>query len=236
MNPPHRWDLSPTEAIALQRELSRQVRLTPLAKEPETIAGADLSFHRFSNIVDAGIVVLRLRDLSILDSSHVRTTAPFPYLPGLLSFREAPPLLEAWERLHIKPDVLMLDGHGTAHPRRFGLACHLGLWLDLPTIGCAKQRLAGQALDPPLTRGGSSPLEAASEVIGMVVRTRDRVAPVYVSPGHRIDLATAVRLVLASTLRHRQPEPTRQAHLLVNQLRRQLNESSPAASLDPTRA
>jgi deoxyribonuclease V len=229
MNPLHRWDLSPTEAVALQRELSRKVRLSPLAGEPETIAGADISFHRFSNIVDAGIVVLCLRDLSILATSHVRTTAPFPYVPGLLSFREAPPLLEAWERLQVKPDVLMLDGHGTAHPRRFGLACHLGLWLDLPTIGCAKQRLTGQAVPPPLVRGGTSPLEAASEVIGTVVRTRDRVAPVYVSPGHRIDLATAVRLVLASSLRHRQPEPTWQAHLLVNQLRRQLDQSAPDA-------
>ena len=149
MNSLHRWDLSPTEAVALQRVLSRQVRLCPLATEPETIAGADISFHRFSNIVDAGIVVLRLRDLSILDTSHVRTTAPLPYIPGLLSFREAPPLLEAWEKLQIKPDVLILDGHGTAHPRRFGLACHLSLWLDLPTIGCAKQRLTGQAAPPP---------------------------------------------------------------------------------------
>lgn len=225
----HRWDLSPTEAIALQRELSRQVRLVPLAAEPETIAGADISFHRFSNTVDAGIVVLRLRDLAILEAAHVRTTAPFPYVPGLLSFREAPPLLEAWEKLQIKPDLLMLDGHGTAHPRRFGLACHLGLWLDLPTIGCAKQRLTGQAAPPPLTRGGTSPLEVASEVVGMVVRTRDRVAPVYVSPGHRLDLASAVRLVLATSLRHRQPEPTRQAHLLVNQFRRQLDRISPDA-------
>jgi deoxyribonuclease V len=145
----------------------------------------------------------------------------FPDVPGLLSFRESPIVLEAFAKLKTRPDALMLDGHGYAHPRRFGLACHVGVWLDLPTLGCAKSRFIGSHREPGKRPGGTAALRDDGEVIGRVVRTKLGVKPVFVSVGHRIDLAGAVRLVLASCKGYRVPEPTRQAHLHVNALRRQ---------------
>src|SRR5262245_12760869 len=134
----HGWDLTPGEAIQVQHRLRNLVRLESLARSVNTIAGAGISFNKFSETVYAGIVVLSLPDLQIIESAGVRSVAKFPYVPGLLSFRETPSVLEAWDKLKTKPDVLMLDGQGIAHPRRFGIACHVGLLLDLPTIGCAK--------------------------------------------------------------------------------------------------
>ena len=215
----HSWDLTPREAIALQQELRTRVRLEPLTREVKTIAGADVSFNKFSETIYTGIVVLRLADLQVIDSVGLRSTAKFPYVPGLLSFREAPSLLEAWERLQTKPDVLMLDGQGIAHPRRLGIACHVGLWLELPTIGCAKSILVGRHGELPLEAGSYVPLIDRGEQVGVALRTKKKVAPIYVSPGHLIDLPSAIPLVLRATSKYRQPEPTRQAHLLVNQLR-----------------
>jgi deoxyribonuclease V len=211
--------VTPGEAVRLQQQLRALVRVEPLAREIETIAGADISFDKSSETVYAGIVVLRLSDLSIMDSSGVRSTARFPYVPGLLSFRETPSVLEAWDRLRLKPDVLMLDGQGLAHPRRFGIACHVGVLLDLPTIGCAKSILVGAHAALPQEAGSRVPLVHRGEQVGEVLRTKRGVAPVYVSVGHLIDLPSAVGLVLRSMGKHRQPEPTRQAHLLVNRLR-----------------
>lgn len=218
-SPLHSWDLTPGEAIEVQQRLRNLVRLQPLARPVCAIAGADISFNKFSETVYAGIVVLSLSDLRIIESAGVRSVAKFPYVPGLLSFRETPSLLEAWEKLNTKPDVLMLDGQGIAHPRRFGIACHIGVLLDLPTIGCAKSILVGGYGELGLEAGSRSPLIDRGQQVGVALRTKSKVTPVYVSPGHLIDLDSAVDLVLRSTGKYRQPEPTRQAHLLVNRLR-----------------
>lgn len=217
--PLHNWDLTPSEAVEVQKRLRNMVQIEPLARPVNTIAGADISFNKFSEVVYAGIVVLSLPDLRIVESAGVRSVTKFPYVPGLLSFRETPSMLEAWDKLKTKPDVLMLDGQGIAHPRRFGIACHVGLLLDLPTIGCAKSILVGKHGEVGLEAGSRSPLVDRGEQVGVALRTKNKVNPVYVSPGHLIDLDSAVDLVLRSTGKYRQPEPTRQAHLLVNRLR-----------------
>ncbi len=216
----HSWDLRPAEAIALQIELQSQLKLQPLAPMPRFVAGADLSFDKGSDTVYAGIVVLSLPDLQIVEERGLKTTAPFPYVPGLLSFRESPAILEVWELLRQKSDLLITDGQGTAHPRGFGIACHLGLWLDIPTIGCAKTRLCGQFDPPGDERGISSPLVYKKQIIGAALRTKTRVSPVYASPGHLIDLDSSLAILLKCDGGYRVPEPTRRAHLFVNRLRR----------------
>jgi len=216
----HSWRLTPTEAIALQRKLADQVDArAPLAR-CDLIAGADVSYNRFSPFIYAAVVVLRADDCSIVEVQSVVGNATFPYVPGLLSFRESPIVLQAFEKLTTTPDAVMLDGQGYAHPRRFGLACHLGLWLDLPCLGCAKSRYIGEFREPAPKAGSLAALLDKKEEIGKVVRTKDRTNPVYVSVGHKIDLASAVRLVLTTSRGYRIPEPTRQAHLHVNELRR----------------
>ena len=223
--PLHRWDLTPGEAVEVQQRMRYMVRLRPLARPVGAIAGADISYNKFSENVYAGIVVLSLPDLRIVETAGVRSVAKFPYVPGLLSFREAPSLLEAWEKLKTKPDVLMFDGQGIAHPRRFGIACHVGVLLDWPTIGCAKSILVGRYGELGLEAGSRSPLVDKGEQVGVALRTKSKVAPVYISPGHLTDLDSAVDLVLRSTTKYRLPEPTRQAHLLVNQLRVEAGEN-----------
>ena len=226
--PLHRWDLTPREAVEVQQRMRNMVRLRPLAQPVGAIAGADISYNKFSETVFAGIVVLSLPDLRIVETAGVRTVAKFPYVPGLLSFREAPSLLEAWEKLKTKPDVLMLDGQGIAHPRRFGIACHVGVLLDWPTIGCANSILVGRYGELGLEAGSRSPLVDKGEQVGVALRTKNKVAPVYVSPGNIMDLYSAVDLVLRSTTKYRLPEPTRQAHLLVNRLRVEAGENEVA--------
>ncbi|MBP6821928.1 MAG: deoxyribonuclease V [Acidobacteria bacterium] len=215
------WNLTPKEAVEAQKEWRSLVRIEPLTREVKTIAGADISFSKFSEVIYSGIVVLSLPDLQIVETASVRSTAKFPYVPGLLSFRETPSFLECWEKLKTKPDVLMLDGQGLAHPRRFGIACHIGLLLDLPTIGCAKSILVGKHEELGLEAGSNVPLIDKNEIVGVALRTKNKVAPVYISAGHLMDLTSAVDLTLRSVTKYRQPEPTRQAHLLVNQLRRE---------------
>jgi deoxyribonuclease V len=215
----HSWDLTPGEAIEVQKRLRNLVRLQPLARPVNTIAGADISYNKYSETVYAGIVVLSLPDLRIIESAGVRSIAKFPYVPGLLSFREVPSLLEAWEKLKTKPDVLTLDGQGIAHPRRFGIASHIGVLLDWPTIGCAKSILVGKYGELGIEAGSQSPLVDKGEQVGVALRTKNKVAPVYVSPGHLIDLDSSIDLVLRSITKYRLPETTRQAHLLVNRLR-----------------
>jgi deoxyribonuclease V len=216
----HEWNLTPREAVKIQQQLRELIRLTPLTGEVRTIAGADISYNRFSDHLYAAIVVLRLSDLEIAETAGVQSEAMFPYVPGLLSFREIPPLLKAWEQLRTKPDVMMLDGQGIAHPRRLGIACHIGLLLDLPTFGCAKSILVGHHHELGVEAGSQTPLVDRDEVVGTALRTKRKVNPVYISAGHRIDLPTAVDLAMRTTTRYRLPEPTRQAHLLVNQMRR----------------
>lgn len=218
----HSWNLAPREAIALQKELAPQVDThssLPWSRV-KLIAGADVSFSRFSKILHAGVVVLRADDLSVVERQAVKTEGSFPYVPGLLSFREVPPVLAAFARLMHKPDVLMLDGQGLAHPRRFGSACHIGLWLDIPTIGCAKSILVGEYGRLSPEAGSVAPLRHAGETVGLALRTKLDVKPVYVSCGHRINLVSAARIVLRCSAGYRLPEPTRQAHLLVNAVRR----------------
>jgi len=215
------WNLTPKEAVEAQKEWRSLVRIEPLARKVNTIAGADISFNKFSEVIYSGIVVLSLPDLRIVETASVRSTAKFPYVPGLLSFRETPSFLECWEKLNTKPDVLMLDGQGIAHPRRFGIACHIGLILGLPTIGCAKSLLVGEYRELDPKAGSRAPLIHKNEVVGVALRTKKNVAPVYISGGHLIDLNSAIDLTLRTVTKYRQPEPTRQAHLLVNQLRRE---------------
>jgi deoxyribonuclease V len=216
----HSWDLTPTEAIALQRELAGRIDTRTPLTHCKLVAGADVSYNRFSPTFYAAVVVLRADDWTIVETQGAVRESPFPYIPGLLSFREAPVLLEAFAKLKSMPDAVMLDGQGMAHPRRLGIASHVGLWLDLPCVGCAKSRLTGTYKEPAPQAGSLAPLVDRGEVIGSVVRTKDRVKPLFVSAGHKIDLPSAVRLVLQACQGYRLPEPTRQAHLHVNALRR----------------
>lgn len=217
---PHSWDVTPEQAIAIQRELRSQVIVEKISRPIRMIAGCDISFDKGSDIVYAGVVMLQLPELVEITHSTAITRVHFPYIPGLLSFRESPAVLEAWENLTVVPHVLMIDGQGLAHPRRFGIASHLGLLLDLPTIGCAKSLLIGKFEDPPPKTGSYSALIDKEETIGVALRTEDKVSPVFVSVGHRITLDDAIRVVMQCTKGYHIPEPTRQAHLLVNALRR----------------
>jgi len=216
----HSWDLTPTEAVALQRKLAGKIDTRRPLTDCELVAGADVSYNRFSPVFYAAVVVVRAGDGAIVETQSAVRESPFPYVPGLLSFREGPVLLEVFAKLKIRPDAVMFDAAGFAHPRRFGLACHLGLWLDLPSIGCAKSILVGKAKSPGKKPGSLAPLKVGKEVIGTALRTKHDIKPVYVSVGHKIDLASAVRLTLACCRGYRVPEPTRQAHLHVNVLRR----------------
>jgi len=217
--PLHSWNVAPPEAIAIQRELRDKVLLTPLDGDIQTIAGADISFNKYSDVLYAAIVVLSFPALETIDEVGVVATSTFPYVPGLLSFREAPPLLEAWKKLRTRPDLLVCDGQGIAHPRRLGIASHIGLWLDVPTIGCAKSVLVGRFEEPGIERGSWSPMLHRDEPIGAALRTQNKVQPVYVSPGHKSDIESAVNVLLTCDGGYRIPEPTRRAHLKVNQLR-----------------
>ena len=220
IHPMHVWDVTPAEAVALQRALAaRTVTDTPL-KSWGVVAGCDVSHDRFSTTLYAGVVVLRADDFSVLERRAAVAQVDFPYTPGLLSFREAPVLLAALAKLEHTPDVVMCDGQGIAHPRRLGLASHVGLFLDRPCVGCAKSKLTGKYEEPGPEPGSRSPLLHRGQVIGSVVRTKARTLPVFVSPGHRIDLESAVRLVLGCCRGYRLPEPTRLAHLYVNEVRR----------------
>lgn len=209
----HAWDVSPKEAIAIQKDLAGKVRFTPLAEEVQTVAGVDVSIR--GNLAQAAISVVRLFNLGVVDEAIYRCEVPFPYVPGLLSFREMPAILPALEKLSVWPDVFMLDSQGTAHPRRFGLACHLGVLLDHPALGVAKSRLTGHPQGKlGEEKGAHVPLVDKGETVGALVRTRGSTNPVYVSVGHRIMLGEAVDLTLRAAPRYKIPVPTREAHKL----------------------
>jgi deoxyribonuclease V len=226
----HEWSLTLREAVELQKKLRERVRVTPLKKKVETIAGADISFNKFDPVVYAAVVVLRLPTLEVVEEAGVVSETKFPYVPGLLSFRETPSVLEAWAKLKTEPDAVMFDGQGLAHPRRVGIASHVGLIINRPTLGCAKSVLVGKFEEPAPERGAWTPMVDKGETVGAALRTKNRVQPIYVSPGHLIDLEGAVDLTLRSDGGYRQPEPTRRAHLLVNALRR--GERSPTSDDD----
>ena len=208
----HSWDLTPHDAIALQHQLAAQIdTATPLNLDAiRLIGGVDVSVK--DNVSQAAIVVLRFPELDVIETVRAAVPTPFPYIPGLLSFRQGAVILEALGKLHHAPDVLIFDGQGIAHPRRIGIAAHIGLFLEIPTVGCAKSRLTGthDLLDD--TKGAWVPLRDGDDTIGVVLRTRTNVKPVYVSIGHRATLKTARELVLRCTTRYKLPEPTRAAH------------------------
>lgn len=218
----HDWNLTPTEAIAVQRELAAKVihedRFAPI----NYVAGVDVGFEENGTVTRAAVAVLDFPQLSLREHVVARLPATFPYLPGLLSFREIPAILAAFAQLQLQPDLILCDGQGLAHPRRFGMACHLGVWLDRPTIGVAKKRLCGVHGEVPNTRAASVPLLDKEETIGAVLRTRPDVKPLYVSLGHRVSLPTAVRFVMACVTRYRLPETTRHAHHFASEVKKEI--------------
>ncbi|MBN2333793.1 MAG: endonuclease V [Deltaproteobacteria bacterium] len=217
----HSWQLSPTEAVEVQRHLREQVVIADRFPWPlGTVAGADISYDQRTGMLFAAVLTFSYPGLTLLSVCQHQAKSQFPYLPGLLSFREGPLLAAILSRLSVLPDLLVSDGQGIAHPRGLGLASHLGILFDLPTIGCAKKRLVGTYRMPGEKKGSMVPLMGVdNRQIGMVVRTRDRVKPVFVSPGHRISVATAAALILQLTGCYRLPEVTRQAHHHVNRMR-----------------
>jgi len=212
----HPWDVTPTEAIAIQKRLCGEVERTDRLGNIRRVAGVDVGFEEGGKIARAAVAVLSFPDLVLIEHAIARMPVNFPYVPGLLSFREVPVILEALGKLAALPDLLLCDGQGIAHPRRPGIACHLGLLADLPSIGVAKTRLIGVYGAVPEERGGWTPLSDKGETIGAVLRTRPMVHPLYISTGHRVGLETAIRYVMACVTRYRLPETTRWAHRLAS--------------------
>jgi deoxyribonuclease V len=228
----HNWNLPYSQAIALQKQLSEKVQMIGLENQPKTVAGIDCALSKDNQRIIAVAVVLRMqttqKDLwgpmessgfEIIETADTVQKINFPYIPGLLSFRESPACIAAVEKLKNEPDVFLIDGQGIAHPRRFGLACHLGLFFDKPTIGCAKSRLTGSFEEPAIEKGSYSPLKDGNEIIGAVVRTRTDVEPIFVSVGNKCLLNDAIEITLDCTTKYRIPEPTRLAHQLVSALK-----------------
>lgn len=209
----HRWDLTTAHAVEMQLALASRVSRTDEVTSPRFIAGVDISVDRVRGVARGAVVVLSYPELKIVETRVVEGKVDFPYVPGLLTFREAPLTLAAFERLDIAPDLILFDGQGIAHPRRLGLASHLGLFLDTPAIGCAKSRLCGSHQIPDLEPGSYAELRDGDEIIGAVLRTKLGVKPVYVSIGHKISLESALYWVTQCCRGYRLPEPTRLAHL-----------------------
>ncbi|HUK55322.1 MAG TPA: deoxyribonuclease V [Nitrospiria bacterium] len=218
----HSWNLSPKEAIEIQKRLAARVITQNRLESVRFVAGADMALTKNPPRAYAGVVVLSFPDLNVVEECGSVSDLTFPYIPGLLAFREAPALLKAFARIRQEPDLVMIDGQGLAHPRACGIACHIGLWLDKPTIGCAKSRLFGAYQAPSIKRGSWTPLTGnQGEVIGAAVRTKDKTNPVFVSAGHKIDLSSAIHYVLACSQGYRIPEPTRRADHFVARLKRE---------------
>jgi deoxyribonuclease V len=215
-----RWNLTPREAMRLQESLRERVELQDRFVDIRYVAGADVAFDPQTEVAFAGVIVYRFPGLEEVERRMARRKLRFPYVPGLLSFRECPVLLAAFARLRTEPDLILIDGHGRAHPRRFGIACHIGILFDKPTIGCAKSRLVGEHQEPGERAGSTTPLMLQGERLGVVLRTRDHVRPIYVTTGHRVSLDSAVGLVKQCVDGFRIPKPTREADHYVRDLRR----------------
>ncbi len=230
----HSWNLSCSQAIDLQKRLASKVQFIPLKKPPKLIAGLDCAFTKNGQKIIAAAVIVKLPDFELIETTTSLRKVTFPYIPGLLSFREAPACIAAVEKLKKQPDLFLIDGQGIAHPRRLGLAAHLGLFFDKPTIGCAKSRLTGYFEDPPPEKGAytllkdkknsrldtsDEPRATSDEVIGAVVRSRSNVEPLFVSVGNKCLLKDAIKITLDCTTKYRLPEPTRLAHQTVSKLR-----------------
>jgi deoxyribonuclease V len=216
-----RWNLTPREAIREQERLRERVILEDAFGTIRYVAGADLAFDPETDIAFAGVIVYRFPEMEEVERRQARRKLRFPYVPGLLSFREGPVLLGALARLRTEPDLILIDGHGRAHPRRFGIASHIGVLLDKATIGCAKSLLVGEHDEPALKSGSAAPLWFQGERVGEVLRTRDNVRPIYVTIGHRVSLDSAVEFVKRCCDGFRIPKPTREADHYVGQLRRE---------------
>lgn len=215
----HSWALSPKEAIDLQKTLAARVRIQPLPARLKIIGAADISYSRRTDTLIAVILMFKWPGLDLIESVHHACRAAFPYVPGLLSFREVPPLIEAYRKIRQKPDVLLCDGQGIAHPRKLGFAAHFGLYLGIPTVGCAKSRLCGCHDSLPLRKGSSKPLIVNGEQLGVVFCSRDGVKPIYISPGHLSDIPSSKNLISRCLRRYRIPEPLRLAHIEANRRR-----------------
>ena len=212
----HPWDVTPKEAIAIQQEWRGKVIRTDQIGPVSFVAGVDVGLEENNTIARAAVAVLSFPELVLVTHSIARLPVQFPYVPGLLSFREVPVVLKALESLTIAPDLLLVDGQGIAHPRRFGIACHLGVLCDLPAIGVGKTRLTGTFQEPAQQKGKWSPLYDKDETIGAVLRTREGIKPLYISTGHRVSLETAIHYVMACVTKYRLPETTRWAHKLAS--------------------
>jgi deoxyribonuclease V len=214
INPHHPWPQTTAEAILIQQELRSQVITQDCLESVQYVAGIDLGYDLAQEMTRVAVVVLTFPDLQLHEKVLIQRPTTFPYVPGFLSFREVPAAIAALERLKTTPDLILCDGQGLAHPRRFGLACHLGVLTDIPTIGVAKSRLVGEHQELPAERGSWKLLHHKGEIVGAVLRTRSQVKPVYVSIGHRICLETAIDYVLRCTPKYRLPETTRLADRL----------------------
>ncbi|HEV2615298.1 MAG TPA: deoxyribonuclease V [Candidatus Acidoferrales bacterium] len=216
----HRWRVTPREAARIQLRIRERVELADRLPRIRVVAGADLAFDMARNRAIAGVVVYRYPEMEEIERVWSEVPIAFPYVPGLLSFREMPALLKVFSRVRNAPDLIFYDGHGLAHPRRFGITCHLGVLLDRPTIGCAKSLLVGTHGKLPERAGSWTPLRAGDEILGAVLRTRDGVRPIYVTQGHRISLARAVEFVSSVLDGYRIPRPTRDADRFVAAVKR----------------
>lgn len=223
---PARWDLTPKEAVREQERLRDRVILEDRFGRVRFVAGADLAFDPASETASAGVIVYRFPELTEVERRMARRKLGFPYIPGLLSFRETPVLIAAFARLRTTPDLILIDAHGRAHPRLFGMACHIGVLFDIPTIGCAKSLLVGEHDEPGRKAGSVAPLVFRGERVGTVLRTRGGVKPIYVTPGHRVSVETSVGLVWQCLDGLRIPKPTRQADRYVRELRRAYQQKS----------
>ncbi|SHO58977.1 deoxyribonuclease V [Vibrio quintilis] len=212
----HKWDLTESQALSLQTELASQVLKEDIFSQINTVAGVDVAYAKEGKQLIAAVVVLEADTLNVLEKVVIQDQEQFPYIPGLFSFRELPPLIKSFAKLQHTPDLIVCDGQGYAHPRRFGLACHLGVLFDVPTIGCGKTKLIGSYQELDLTRGSKTPLIEHDETIGAALRTQTGINPIYVSVGHRICLKTACEWILKLAPKYRLPETTRQADQLVN--------------------
>ena len=231
MEPLHSWNVSTEEAIQIQEALRGRIILKKTFSKVKTVGGGDVAYSKNGNHLFGAMVVLSFPSMEILDMATVEGKTPFPYIPSLLSFREGPILINIFRNLKIKPDVLMVDGQGIAHPRGMGLASHMGLWFNLPSIGCAKTPLLDEFISPGPLRGSYEWIRREGKKVGAVLRTKDKVNPLFVSPGHRIDLKTSIQLILESCQGFRMPEPLRKAHQASLLVRREASNKSQALSL-----
>lgn len=219
MQPANYENLTPAQAIAYHHEMRKQIKIEPLEKPIRIIAGADISSNKYEETVYAGIVLFTYPELKIINKVSAVARTSFPYIPGLLAFREVPALLDVWSKLSTLPDLMVLDGQGTAHEHRMGLATHFGLLTNMPSIGSAKNRLSGRYAEPANEPFAQSLMYDRDEVIGIALRSKKNCNPIFVSPGHRVSMDQSVDIIKNCIRGYRIPEPTRQAHNFVNQVR-----------------